>query len=312
MMPVSSSREILPAWIGWAKGLAQLERAAALARAEGDTTTSIMTEVTGGYCLRHLGRGEVAVRVLEAVASLAEEHDTEESLQLPWVLAEAYLETGRLEQARTQLAHALAIYQRLGNTDMLAFLTARLGESYVTDGDWLQARHSYEQALQLREAKSHFWGAIVPLARFGELAFREGRWADAKQLLDEAMRLSQENQDWQWLWLVHDLLIERDLLRGQVEAAFARHTALMADPDQAAKLAVFPSPALAMAHLAAGDVDRADELVEGGIQFLGESGLDLYLWVWIALRARVLAARERWAESEAAFDDAIARTRRTR
>ena len=46
----------------------------------------------------------------------------------------------------------------------------------------------------------------------------------------------------------------------------------------APKLTSGPSPALAMVYLAAGDVDRADELVESGIRLVGENGLDITIW----------------------------------
>jgi class 3 adenylate cyclase/tetratricopeptide (TPR) repeat protein len=305
---------------GWASlrepgsiGLAKAERVAALAQAEGDTATFILAETDRGWALRDLGRGEEAVRVLEAVASLAEEQEmTEESLYALLILAETYLKTGRLEQARTQFAHSLEHYRRRGTNDRVAYCTAHIGGTYFADGNWREARLWYERALQIEQAESRSWGVILPLAWFGELALREGKWAEAERLLDGALTLAGENQDGQWLYVVHDLLIERDLLRGQVEEAFARHQRLMADPDQAPKLTSRPSPALAMAHLAAGGVDTADELIENGIEFLGEDGADVYLWVWIALRARVLATRKRWAESEATFLDAIARVRRAR
>jgi tetratricopeptide (TPR) repeat protein len=285
---------------------------AALARAEGDADTSILAETTRGYFLRCLGRVEEAVQVLEAAASLVEEQGTEESLNVLTVLAETYLWTSHLEQARTQLAHNLANHQQGGNNAMVAYHMTRIGETYFADGDWCGARTWYAQALQVQQAESRSWGAIFPLAHFGELALREWDWAEADRLLDAGMLLSRENQDPQWLWLLPGLLIERDLLRGQVDQAFARHVRLIADPDQAAKLTSHPSSALGMLFLAVGDIDHVDNLIEGAIQFWGQDGVSLYTWIWIALRAKVLAARKRWAKSEATFLDAIARVRRTR
>jgi tetratricopeptide (TPR) repeat protein len=145
----------------------------------------------------------------------------------------------------------------------------------------------------------------------GELTFREGRWAEAERLLDEAMALARENQDAQWLLGVHALLIEQNLLQGQVEAAFARHERLLDDPDQARKLIV-PSPAIGMLFLALEDFDRADDVAARALAYWGREGSSFYTWIWIALEARVLAARERWPEAEAAFEDATARARRTR
>jgi class 3 adenylate cyclase/tetratricopeptide (TPR) repeat protein len=291
--------------------LAQCERIGPLAQAERDTGTMIFAEAFRGFALRHLGRDEEAVRVLEAIAPLAEEQGTADFIQPLMVLAETYLYTGRLEQARMQLTDILAVSERWGDSNTIAACVTHVGDTYFASGDWRQARNHYERALQIREADSRSWSSGFPLVRLGELAFREGRWAEAEQLLDAAMILSLENQDAQWLSLIHDLLIERDVLRGRVEAALARHQRVLDDSEQAVKLRV-PSPSLGMLALARGDFDQADNLVESALQFWGREGLSFYTWIWIALQARTLAARQRWEESEAAFQGAIARVRRTR
>jgi class 3 adenylate cyclase/tetratricopeptide (TPR) repeat protein len=288
------------------------EQAAALAQAEGDMESYFLAEAARTVALRSLGREEEAVQIADAVVPLAEERDDEASLGALMMLAETYLFTSRFEQARRQLERNRATYERRGNSDGVAYCWAHIGASYVGEGDWQQARASYEQAMQTRDVESHSWLAILPLIGFGGLAVHEGRWAEAEPVLDEAMTLARANQDGQWLWRVHEQLIERGLLRGQVEEAVELHQRLMGDPEQAPKLTTFPSPALAMASLAVEDVETVEELVESGIRFLGEDGLDAWLWVWIALRARVLAVRERWEESESTFLDAIARVRRTR
>jgi tetratricopeptide (TPR) repeat protein len=288
------------------------EQAAALAQAEGDSGSYVGAEAIRTMALRTLGRVEEAVQIADAVVPLAEEGGDETSLGALGMLAETYHFTGRFDQARRQLERNRATYERRGNSDGVAQCWAHIGETYVGEGDWQQARASYEKAMQIRDPESHSWLAVFPLIWFGELAVSEGKWTEAERLLDDAMTLARANQDGQWLWRVHEQMIEQALLRGQVEEAFEFHQRLVADPDQAPKLTTFPSPALTKAYLAAGDVNKTDELIERGIQFLGEDALDAWVWVWIAMRARVLAARERWDESEDAFLDAITRARRTR
>jgi tetratricopeptide (TPR) repeat protein len=144
---------------------------------------------------------------------------------------------------------------------------------------------------------------------------REGKWAEAEELLDETLAVARINQDGQWLRLAHGLLIECALLQGQRDQALAFHDGLMDDPDQRDKL-VMPSPALAMLFLALGDVDRADGLIERGIEYwierLGRERSDPALWDLIAVQGQVLAARGQWAEADAAFHDALTGARSTR
>jgi tetratricopeptide (TPR) repeat protein/transcriptional regulator with XRE-family HTH domain len=292
--------------------MAQCERVIELARAEGDTSTFVFAEGMRGFGLRNLGRIEEAIQVQEAVEPLAERQGDEDSLNMVMMLAENYLFAGRFAQARARLTGSIGHYERRGQDGMVAYCLAHIGTTYLGEGDWQQARSWFEQALYRREPYKRSWSSISALVSFGRLAVYEGRWTEAERLLDEAMTMARANQDGQWVAVVHHLLSERDRLRGQPDEAFARHERLMADPEQAPKLTSGPSPALAMVYLAAGDVDRADELVESGIRLVGENGLDIAIWDWIALRASVLAARGRWAESEAAFLDALTRVRRTR
>jgi tetratricopeptide (TPR) repeat protein len=187
----------------------------------------------------------------------------------------------------------------------------RIGGIYFAEGDWSQARAYYARSLQVREPGIHSWWTILPLIKLGELAACEGKWSEAEQLLDEAMLLARENQDGISLHEVHDVLIERDLLQGRPEEALARHQRLMDDPQQRQKL-TYPLPQLTNLYLSLGDVDRADELVQAAIEYWGEQGTNQNLWLWIALRGRVLAAWGKWAEAETAFLEAVARALRTR
>jgi tetratricopeptide (TPR) repeat protein len=294
-----------------AEMLPQIERVSALAKAEGDTSTFVLVEGMRGYALRELGRVDQAIEVQEAVEPLAEQQGDEDSLNMLMMLSDTYIYSGCFELARARLAKNIALYERRGISENVAYCMARVGTTYFGEGDWQEARSWFERALQTREPDSRSWSAVIPLVEFAQLSVPEGKWSEAERLLDDAMSLAQENQDGQFLWRVHELQIEQDLLRGQIGEALQFHHRLMADPDQAAKLTSCPSPALAMVYLASGETSTANELVESGLESFEGGGMDFSLWVWIGLRARVLAALERWVEAEAAFLSAIARARRT-
>jgi class 3 adenylate cyclase/tetratricopeptide (TPR) repeat protein len=284
--------------------LTQCEWIRELARAEGDTVTFLMAEASRGFALRGMGRHEEAVQIQEAVAPLVEEHGNQLAFGVLMLLAETYLFSGRLEQARTRLERNVNVFRRWGDDALVAYSLAEIGDTHRLEGDWQQARAFYEEALHLRGPGSHSEVGILPVVRFAQLAVCEGKWSEAEPLLDEAMALARENQSRQWLDQVQDLLIERALLHGRPEEALAVHQGLMDDPEQSQKLAQ-PSPTLAMLFLALGDVDGAGALNERGFESSGADRSNPVVWAYIAVQARVLAARREWNESEAAFLDAI-------
>jgi predicted ATPase/DNA-binding SARP family transcriptional activator len=133
--------------------------------------------------------GERIDKLLAAAAAVAVQvGDDTELAACRLATVEIVLARGRVAEARPLVVEALAIYERLGYVDGIAWCHYFLGWVAVADDDPVAARRSFERALELTQSTPrgewllpHALAALAPIvARLGEPAY-------AVQLADEAV-----------------------------------------------------------------------------------------------------------------------------
>jgi LuxR family maltose regulon positive regulatory protein len=107
-----------------------------------------------------------------------------------WLLAEAYLLTGRLDEARGLFADAFAAAVSMGNSDITVMCEARLAWLAMDRGEWAEAADRLGLALATIEEgrMDEFVFTISARAGAARLSVHRGDLNDAHRQLDRAMR----------------------------------------------------------------------------------------------------------------------------
>jgi LuxR family maltose regulon positive regulatory protein len=107
-----------------------------------------------------------------------------------WLLAEAYLLTGRLDEARGLFAEASAAATPMGNCDTVLSCEAQLAWLAMDRGEWAQAAGRLATALAaIEERQMHdFIFAIPAFAGAARLSVHRGDLSEARRQLTTAMR----------------------------------------------------------------------------------------------------------------------------
>ena len=104
--------------------------------------------------------------------------------------AEVFLHLGRLDEARRDLAAAIAADQRAGSR-MVAYPLGRLGDVHRIRGDVAQARAAYEEAIETGREVGDLQGYVPPLIGLAQLLVDVGELDEARAAIDEAVRAPQ-------------------------------------------------------------------------------------------------------------------------
>jgi LuxR family transcriptional regulator, maltose regulon positive regulatory protein len=107
-----------------------------------------------------------------------------------WVLGEAHLLVGHLDEARTILAEASAAATTTGNADMVVICESELAMLAMDGGQWPEAADRLEQALAtIDEHRLHdYVSCLLALAETARLAVHRGDLDEARRRLTRAMR----------------------------------------------------------------------------------------------------------------------------
>lgn len=266
------------------------ERASQLARALGNDHILAEAELRRGSALTMLGRPTDGIQVLEEITPVMEKIGDLVNLTIAFVnLASAHWDGGELDLCRGYLERAAQLTRQTGDLAETAFVVAQVADTMFTQGEWEQAEARIKEAIAITRSTETFWKAAYPPLTLGEICLAEGRLEEARASLEECVAIASRSRDLQGLRHAHSLLAERDLMEGQADAARARLEPLLEEggADVTAML-----PILAMAHMARGDVARADEIVTGAIARARAQGSRPTLADALRVKALVLARQE--------------------
>jgi tetratricopeptide (TPR) repeat protein len=137
-------------------------------------------------------------------------------------------------------------------------------------------------------------------------------WEDALPCLQESLALAEQLPYPEAVRSGHGSLAEQELLQGKPEAALARLEPLVerSDPEELGVARLLPY--LAWAYLELEDDDRAEDVVQGGIDRARAQGNRLTLVELLRVRGMVLARRRGWDEEERIFEEAVSIARSLR
>jgi LuxR family maltose regulon positive regulatory protein len=108
-----------------------------------------------------------------------------------WLLAEAYLLTGRLEEARGLFAEASAAAALMGSSDTIGICEAQLAWLAMDRGEWAEADSRLGMALAaIEQSRMHDFVFTIPaFAGAARLSVHRGDLNDAHRQLTRAMRV---------------------------------------------------------------------------------------------------------------------------
>jgi len=178
----------------YASALAQLRRAAELARQVGERRQSLYLDSMIGRVLMLTGDVEAAVPVLERTVDAARHSWT---AFLPWpeaLAAELDLERGRLDRAAERFEQAFALGCQLGDPCWEGLAGRGLARVAAAGGDYERARELLLDALRRagRVPDSYLWGRVYALDTLCELEVSLG-CAEAEAHIDQMLQLAQRS-----------------------------------------------------------------------------------------------------------------------
>ncbi len=272
--------------------LAAGDRAAALARADGDERTLAYAEAHRINLLQMLGRLGEALRVGQEMLPLAER--VGDLICLVGAHSDvAYIHAlqGAFASSRRSLDRALAWAEQAGNPGRLTYALAMRGWVAALSGEWTSARADLERAASVGSQISRSWFSAYLLIFQARLSLTEGAWEAAAAQAQEALALGEASGDLQARRWAATTLAESEILQGRPEAARARLAALLDRPGMQECDVTLLLPVLAWAQLDLGQVDEAAHTVQQALQRARPEGMRPTLVE--ALRVQALIALRR-------------------
>jgi tetratricopeptide (TPR) repeat protein/transcriptional regulator with XRE-family HTH domain len=311
--PASSVAEmyIYMAWLRTnpLERLAACERAADIARANGDNHILALAEFSrGNILIGPMGRVDEARQVFEEIIPFLEASgDLRRLCSTCNVIADAYMRGGEFGVAREWVERALEVTQRLGLPAQLASTWCNRGDVAWHIGDWQQAYLDYKRAEAtygranlVAESGYAFWG-------MGQVLLARGQIREASRLLEEAIIRAEPhaNQEFEALQAANMALAERDLLAEHSKFACTRLERLVERFQGMPGLVMRVLPLLAWAHLDLGASDKAASLVQDAVTSAKSGRQRVVLVEGLRIKGVIAASQEQWTEGEAALKEAL-------
>lgn len=198
----------------------------------------------------------------------------------------------------------MALAERQGGLGQMAYLTYDHGLTAFFQGNWKQARADFERAVSLGASAGRSWNTAYPTYGLFLLALIAGQ-EEARGSLEEAAVLAERNRDLRVLCWLKGMLAEDDLLAHRPETARARLASLLelVRPEVIDFKEILPL--LAWAELESGDVPQAQARLEGVIAMARQELMRPILVEALRVQALAWSRQERWAEAEAALEEAL-------
>jgi len=227
-------------------------------------------------------------------------------------LAHIYHDEGAFDQALDCLQRSLALAERIGDAENIAFMAYGCGQEAFFLGDWTRARADYERAVALIREVSDSRGTSYPPAKLACLALSQGRLDEAMRYNEAALDAATRKQDAQSLRYIHITLAEYELLDGRPEAARARLLPLLDAPGEEKASGIKLLPLLAWAHLEIGDVAESQAVLEHCLHRATQAQQRVILIDTWRVAAMIATRQEQWQAAHTAVEDALALARSMR
>jgi predicted ATPase len=171
-----------------------LERGLALLRQHGTPAQLAEALMRGGWLAREMGESDVARRMLEECAAIAQESAESAGMVVPALSHLGYFmgEMGDYEDGISLLEGLQARVRASGSAKELASVLNNLGFVYYMAGDYAPATRLLQEALALRREANSPHGVAVALTNLGYVATGLGDTTTAEAYFIEALRLARQ------------------------------------------------------------------------------------------------------------------------
>ncbi len=282
------------------------ERAAALARASGDTNSWVLAEYNRMNILQLLGRLGEAVRIGQEIVVLAD--PASHSHNLVAVLRDlAFLHAlqGAFEQSHQYIDQACLVAEGLEEPGQIALTLATRSWIVALRGDWPRAGTEMDKAMALSRQAGQSWYSPYVLHYRARLLLAEGAWADASAALEEAGALTERSGDLQARRWAATVAAELDVCEGRPEAAVARLEPLRDRPGLEECDVTTLLPVLAWAYLELYRLDEAAATVEQALARARPEEMRLVLVEALRVQALLALRREQWEAAAHSLEEGL-------
>lgn len=112
-----------------------------------------------------------------------------------FLVAVAYLERGRHEQALEHLDEAEYLCRKLENPDGLAHVELRMAQALLNRGELTQSEERVRHALAHFQAKNEITNQVTSLELLAQVLERQDRRQEAAEALEQGLAMMEEGQD---------------------------------------------------------------------------------------------------------------------
>ncbi len=304
------------------------ERGATLAREASQGGVLAESEITRGSALIQLGQWRSGLKALEEAVDIADSAtDVYSVCRALQGAAAVYLMQGDLERHQRTMQRALDVAGRMHNQRQIASATFGLFVNASVRGHWEEAHRCADRVLEVMAGLGATWHSTFHLVGLAALAVAEGDDDTADRFLIQCLEVSGPTGDAQTFQGAQEVLAQQELQHNDPTAARDRLESLLTGPEvkrdpngRVISVGAPPPgsltghgtfhatgvlPLLGWAYTATGDTAAADALASAGIELATANGLRLSLAEWNGLKGASLARQQRWAEAEAAFEQAL-------
>jgi predicted ATPase/KaiC/GvpD/RAD55 family RecA-like ATPase len=178
-----------------------------------------------------------------------------------------YVLRGELDKAITLLEEALALCKKAGNITYLPWCLEDLGLAYQKLGEWPKSEQCYDEALSISRKLNEWHQITIGHIYSGLLHFDREEYAKAKESFEEALRVSEKT--------------------GSREVR------------------IYLSQFIIWVYIEIGEIDKAKDLLDSLQKFALETEDKGYIATEMALRAMLLRAQKKYAESIEHFENTL-------
>ncbi len=278
-----------------------------LAEELGDERLLAEAELHRGTSLLRTGQLDEALLVLEgAIAGSDRVGDLPTECASLKFAATLYHSLHDFDRASTYRARAVAVAERLGDPWEISYRALEAAYGTFLLGNWQASRQFAELALRAALSLDALRMYLQPLYALGELSMYEGEWEDATRYLDEAVVIARHLSADTVIREVEGLRAERDILRGDFEAALARLQPLL-DTQGWEEHLNFLLP-LAWAYLEVGDAAAASSAAAKAGAEAARQRSPVGQIETLRIQGVIASRQGRWEEAEDAFQQSLRRS----
>jgi tetratricopeptide (TPR) repeat protein len=205
-------------------------------------------------------------------------------------MATALMERGDLDGALEAYQVALEGFEAMGDVYSVAAVTHNLGMLHHLRGEPALALRRFEQASALEERVGDREGLLSSEEAHASVLLEIGQLAEARVVLDRVLAQDTGSSDTWTLGTCLCLLVEVQLLQGELDAAHstAQRVLAMTGIEDNARIRAWAQSGLALVHLAAGEIKAAQRQMS--VALPEDVGLEL-TFRWQLVQSLILLAR---------------------